>query len=345
MADAQPASTAAVDGCGLLRRTYHGDCSSSWSWSAPRADGTEVRPVDGAGLGVFALRRFSRGDRILSEAPLVQWTSEANAHGLHDFAPLEKMVDELDAPAQWSFFALCQSEALYGRDRSVRGVWSCNAYPTPRGDGLTPVDAGNIRRSAVFAHICRINHACHPSCHIAWNDGLGTMTVHALREIAPGEELSVAYMGGDTLGTRSSRQAHLRSTYDFACRCGVCSLTGAALAASDTRQRRLAEIHTQLARLPPHVPALVEELQQLHADEGMPLIWAKSPIFAALLVCRRARDLTGAMAWARKGASCARVALGADAGVTKRFEELAETLGAATGAAATSRRTAKGREK
>jgi hypothetical protein len=120
MADAQPASTAAVDGCGLLRRTYHGG-SSSWSWSAPRFDGTEARPVDGAGLGVFALRRFSRGafrlllfsmheppdptrasalagDRILSEAPLVQWTSEANAHGLHDFAPLEKMVDELDAP-------------------------------------------------------------------------------------------------------------------------------------------------------------------------------------------------------------------------------------------------------
>ena len=40
------------------------------------ASGIEVRSSgNGKGLGVFALRQFTPGDRIFSETPLLQWTS------------------------------------------------------------------------------------------------------------------------------------------------------------------------------------------------------------------------------------------------------------------------------
>ena len=240
--------------------------------------------MPGKGLGAVATRSIARGERILCEEPLVAWRSVADARGEHDFARLQALVDALAPSERRAFYSLSQSSELYGAARTARGVWGCNAYPCL--DGLAPT-ADGVTRSAVFAHACRINHACHPSCHIAWHDGLGCMTVHALRSIQPGEELSVAYIGGDTLGTRASRQALLSRTYGFCCQCAACALRGDALGASEARQQRLFELHALLPAFPSNLPELVEELMALLRAEGRPLIWAKSPIFAALFVSRR----------------------------------------------------------
>ncbi len=61
----------------------------------------------------------------------------------------------------------------------------------------------------------------------------------------------------------------------------------------------------------------------------MPLVWAKSAVFAALLASKRAGDGKGAAEWAKKGARIARLALGDDSGVAKKFESLGESLRAA----------------
>lgn len=321
------------DGAGLMALCHLPEGRSQWSWTP--APETEVRPVAGAGLGVCALRSYSPGERILCELPLVRWTSTPNAAGAHDPRTLEDALRKLSSEQKRAFYSLAQSADVYSAHAAWNGeavhpsyssVWERNAYPTPAGDGVTPVDDGTTR-SAVFAHICRINHACHPSCHVSWNDAIGRMTVHALRKISPGEELTVAYIGGDTLGTRSSRQEILQSRYGFVCRCETCELQGKSLQASEARQQRLAAIHAELRLWPPKLVDLVDELLRLHVEDGMPLIWAKSPIFLALLACRKAKDFKAAAAWARRGATCARIALGSDSGVFKKFDALVSTLG------------------
>ena len=60
---------------------------------------------------------------------------------------------------QRTFWSLCQNQA-HGSVKHAFGIWLTNAYPT---DGMH-ADAAE-RSSAVFAHICRLNHSCCPNLH------------------------------------------------------------------------------------------------------------------------------------------------------------------------------------
>ena len=42
--------------------------------------------------------------------------------------------------------------------------------------------------------ISRINHVCDCNCHHEWNAAIGMETIHALRPIACGEELTITYL-------------------------------------------------------------------------------------------------------------------------------------------------------
>ena len=52
--------------------------------------------------------------------------------------------------------------------------------------------ATDSQSSAVFADNCRLNHSCLPNAHLAWNARLGRQTLHALRDIELGEEVTVS---------------------------------------------------------------------------------------------------------------------------------------------------------
>ena len=128
-------------------------------------------------------------------------------------------LQSLPPTEQQHFFALSQS-AQHGSTKSALGIWASNAYATD-----LPGETGMC--SSVFAHACRLNHDCRPNAHAAWNDRIGMQTVHALREIRKGEEVLVAYIGGDEDGTRAVRQKQLQSKFSFTCECAQCGLTGA----------------------------------------------------------------------------------------------------------------------
>ena len=80
-----------------------------------------------------------------------------------------------------------------------------------------------VARTAVFTLISRFNHACVPNCHHEWNDALGMETVHAIRPIGKGEELSISYLmpAGRVY---EQRQQLLSSKFGFTCGCAMCSL-------------------------------------------------------------------------------------------------------------------------
>ena len=258
--------------------------------------GFEVRPLPGKGLGVIVTRiaSFARGERILCEEPLIAWRSSPGPSGTHDWNSLESQV-EADTRRD-DFYSLCDkfSDSGNGLAKTARGIWNSNSFPMEDiiADGLAAAKDG-VHRSAVYRLCSRINHSCRPNCFAAWNALLGRQTLHALRDIGQGEELTVAYVGGAEAGVRASRRQMLADKYHFDCACEACSLKvvtatlnsrllpptppllssplldyprlslatryylptqGDALAHSERRQSRMHGIHAQLPSAPAHPP-------------------------------------------------------------------------------------------
>ena len=190
--------------------------------------GFEVRPLPGKGLGVIVTRiaSFARGERILCEEPLIAWRSSPGPSGTHDWNSLESQV-EADTRRD-DFYSLCDkfSDSGNGLAKTARGIWNSNSFPMEDiiADGLAAAKDG-VHRSAVYRLCSRINHSCRPNCFAAWNALLGRQTLHALRDIGQGEELTVAYVGGAEAGVRASRRQMLADKYHFDCACEACSLT------------------------------------------------------------------------------------------------------------------------
>ena len=200
------------------------------------------------------------------------------------------------------------------------------------GDGRAAANDG-IVRSAVYRLCSRINHACRPNCFAAWCAARAEQTVHALRDISAGEEISVAYVGGAEAGVRDVRRKLLREKYGFECGCSACILDGAELTASDTRQSRIHQIHGMLGPTPPpNLPLLVQEHIQLMREEGLPLIWSRAGVILSIVQLKERGELAEAAALAKQGAEFAAVALGTDSSVYLRFERLATAFAAAASA-------------
>lgn len=73
----------------------------------------------------------------------------------------------------------------------------------------------------VFPTAARLNHSCVPNTSARYNKALGQLTVHALRDIATGEELEIDYIW--TTPSRAFRQQFLEEYYGFTCTCRACS--------------------------------------------------------------------------------------------------------------------------
>jgi len=69
----------------------------------------------------------------------------------------------------------------------------------------------------------RINHSCSPNVEIQFVEGNARLSVKAVRDIAPGEELHISYIQCCELErSRHSRQKHLLENYLFDCWCVKC---------------------------------------------------------------------------------------------------------------------------
>lgn len=102
----------------------------------------------------------------------------------------------------------------------MQSVFETNAITL----AITPnLERGHSAGTAVFSGISRINHSCTPNVAHTWNQVLGVETVYAVRDIAPGEELTIAYVPVVCNG-RQQRQAMLSEFYGFECDCIACSI-------------------------------------------------------------------------------------------------------------------------
>ena len=107
--------------------------------------------------------------------------------------------------------------------------------------------------------------------------------MHALRPIAPGEELTVTYIDGAQ--PRAARQAALRSAWGFACGCSACGAAPPLVAAADERVARILELRAALQDFGPGAEADPRRADALVALYQLERLWgpvADAYVLAAL---------------------------------------------------------------
>lgn len=88
----------------------------------------------------------------------------------------------------------------------------------------------------VYPTICLINHSCLPNAHNNWNSDTKCETIHAIRYIKSGDEITISY---DRAGPFDSRRTYLKEAFGFGCDCSLCSLPPPDRQISDARRLQI----------------------------------------------------------------------------------------------------------
>jgi hypothetical protein len=165
-----------------------------------------IQPIPGKGLGLITTKKIPKGTRILSELPLFKITDDTS-----DARILANRVGialrDLDEAKQRAFLDL---NNVFGLDIGpLLGIALSNLMPL-----------GNAPERGIFLDAARINHSCRPNAHKSWNANIGRITVHAVRDIEQGEEITISYL--DKTIEYAKRQSVLRTQFNFDCRCSLC---------------------------------------------------------------------------------------------------------------------------
>lgn len=116
---------------------------------------------------------------------------------------------------------------------------------------------------ASFPPSSRFNHDCRPNVAFHVTANMGHVT-HAVRDIAPGEELSIAYT--DAMAPSAQRRGHLKFAWGFECSCAACARGNAAdeaVQAITALEARLSDVSSMITR------SMVDDLVRMYEREGL----------------------------------------------------------------------------
>ncbi|RFN50422.1 set domain-containing protein 5 [Fusarium flagelliforme] len=180
----------------------------------------EVQSVPGKGKGLIAGRKNTMGMRILVEEPILQANNVIPAL----LEPIiARDLKSLSKEKQRQFLSLHNN---FPGKHPFSGIMKTNALPC--GSGATV--------GAIYPTICFINHSCCANAHNSWNERLEQETINAIRDIEPGEEITIPYDHG---GPSTTRRPWLKEKFGFDCSCQLCLLPPADLEKSDKRRERI----------------------------------------------------------------------------------------------------------
>ncbi|KAK7548439.1 hypothetical protein IWX91DRAFT_406776, partial [Phyllosticta citricarpa] len=223
--------------------------------------------MPGKGVGALATTFIPAGTRIIAETPIMaihrrDWKYETTQR----MAVIQAYLSLPHPHTQLYDSLLSRSEQT-----RIMAVFATNTFGV------------HHSRDKIEAVICpeasRLNHACAPNVQFVWNDIFmgGALTMHAVRDIDAGEELTVGYM--ELLECSAERHEKLRAVYGFDCSCVVCGADDAAVRLSDCRRemmrKGLATCKKARAEAPkwcslsPEVREILESVVALHQEEGL----------------------------------------------------------------------------
>ena len=178
----------------------------------------EIQTVPGKGKGLVTRFNIAKGTRILYEEPLFV-TPSLSPISLME-SNIASKLKALSKTQQRQFLSLHNN---FPGKHPFSGVVKTNALPC----------GPNSTIGGIYPTICLINHSCLSNAHHSWNSDIECETIHAIRYINAGEEITISYDKGDS---SDSRRAHLKDGFGFDCDCSVCSLALPELEISDARR-------------------------------------------------------------------------------------------------------------
>ena len=106
-----------------------------------------------------------------------------------------------------------------GEEPTELGIWRTNNFALGR--------SNNKSKNGIFPELSRFNHSCVPSAEFRWNEKLHRQEIRSIRNISPGEEITLCYFTLDIMAqSKKDRQDYLEGHYGFICDCIACSLKG-----------------------------------------------------------------------------------------------------------------------
>ncbi|KAG8157307.1 hypothetical protein KVR01_012691 [Diaporthe batatas] len=179
------------------------------------------------GFGVFATQPIARGTRIIADRILLS-VDNRDTSVLRAAARLSP--DDLQGLLSLSMNN-AKRQSLSYLATAVSGSFPSLGSIRQRRDLLNIFYNNNFALSgpngkrAVFQTVARLNHSCVPNAQGNLNAALpgSQFTIHALREIAEGEEITISYLHNE-LEVRQERQKWLHEGYGFECACEICSI-------------------------------------------------------------------------------------------------------------------------
>lgn len=248
----------------------------------------EIRHAGAKGFGVFAQTHIPRGTRIFSERPLLAITQAQGAGDIFSASRLLS-VQDLDKLLRLSSHTTTELSVL----RWNQALWYTLKYTLAELRSFTVPKFTSIKehvtilsifrsnafnlgstsaiQQAVFSEISRINHSCLPNSQGNFHDGLGRFNIHATRDIARDEELTLNYLH-EHGEIREARMGKLRNGYGFDCDCPACNLSMTRGKDGETRRMNLLGMLREYAEDTAKVGVQVSEAELLIVEAFIRLL-------------------------------------------------------------------------
>lgn len=227
----------------------------------------KMERIEGKGMGVIATSFINRGELIMANTPslMIDYGAFDDLEKEEYLALQAKAVDALPEGHREMFMRLSthDEEGDFSYLELVERVVNTNAFDIDPDQGDEEQEHGFY---VVFPEIARMNHDCRPNADYYYDEGRLTQWIHAVRDISPGEEVTVSYI--NPAQSQARREARLHRTWGFRCSCPACTGSEASRAASDERVRQAEELVGELkdygvgSRATPEMAELVVSLYE-----------------------------------------------------------------------------------
>jgi hypothetical protein len=212
----------------------------------------------GKGRGLVANKTLHRGDQIFASTPIVITDSDAYDLSTSErLALLYRGVDTLPPKTQNVFWELMGHKDI----DPVEDKINTNNFD---------ITIDGISQQALFPEIAMMNHDCRPNAAYFWDEEMMTHYVHAIRDIQPGEEITITYI--DNEKDRNTRTSRLEKNWGFKCGCSSCTAHPNFVAESDSRLYQitdLAKILDDWTSSSSATPEIAELLVSLYVQERL----------------------------------------------------------------------------
>lgn len=271
-----------------------------------------IVPIPNKGTGIVATQDIPKGTRIMAEKPLFIVPTNIMQRGNEVVEQyITQKLKGLDKDQQRAFLGLhnCHGTKL----SPFLGISKTNML----GLGSPPIGGG------LFIEASRINHACKPNTQNSWNERIGRETIHAVRDIKKGEEITISYIG--YFATYAERQSYLKDKFKFDCACELCSLPPDQRMASDERLSIIHKLDQAILSAGSNVKlglGMVHGMLSLLEAEGMYNSQVYRAYYDAFQMMAATDDKARAAELIRMALQHAKAVEGNDSETVKNFERL-----------------------